>query len=409
MRHLLKSVNNPENRFPSIHIAGTNGKGSTSAFLASIAMEAGHKTGLYTSPHLIRFTERIRINGKEIAERRLVEYVKALRTAIEEVHATFFEATTCIAFQYFADERVDVAIIEAGLGGRLDSTNVLKPMASVVTNIGLDHTDILGKTIGAIAREKGGIIKPGIPCVTGSTDFRAIRVLHRIATQKGAAFRQAQNIVKSTAVGDHGSWISLSSRSFSIRKARLGLAGPHQFMNAQLALATLEVLKHQQACLSFARRIDTTAVRRGLMQVVRNTGLRGRLETFGRQARYIMDVAHNTPGIRSLVDTLQTLGYKNLVVVFGVMKDKDYPAMLKELSRIAAIVIPVAPTSKRALSPRRLLAHIRSKGIPAKFGGTVQDGLRSAKRYYSRPSPILVTGSHYVVGEALEFLDHKKA
>ncbi|MBM2840837.1 MAG: Bifunctional folylpolyglutamate synthase/dihydrofolate synthase [Bacteroidetes bacterium] len=409
IRYLLKSVHNPESRFYSIHVAGTNGKGSTSAFLASIAMEAGYKTGLYTSPHLIRFTERIRIDGKEIPEWRLVEYVKALRATIERIHATFFEATTCIAFQYFADEQVDIAVIEAGLGGRLDSTNVLMPMASVITNIGLDHTEILGKTISAIAREKGGIIKPRVPCVTATTDARAIGALQRIALNKGTSIQKAQRLVTLTVDGKDKSRVSFSSRSFSVRRVRLGLAGHHQFTNAQLALAALEATTRKPIYKSFNKRIGSKAIRRGLMNVARNTGLRGRLETYGSDPRYIMDVAHNPPGVRSLVDTLQSDGYKNLLVVFGVMKDKDFPRMVDELSRIAGSIIAVASKGKRSLSPQKLLAHVHSKKISAVLGGSVQAGLRAARKLSSRASPILVTGSHYVVGEALDFLTRKKA
>ncbi len=408
MRHLLDSAGNPETRFASIHIAGTNGKGSTSAFLASIAMEAGYATALYTSPHLVRFTERIRINGREIPERRLVDYAKTLRQAIEEVHATFFEATTCIAFQYFADEGVDVAIVEAGLGGRLDSTNVLTPLASVITNVGLDHTDILGKTIRSIAKEKGGIIKPMTPLVTGSEDPKALKVFQRIAKINDSPFQKASNVVKQRV--DSGSnRVSFQSRSFSIPSINLGLAGPHQFLNARLALATIQVLKNDPALRSNISRVNTASVRRGLINVVRNTGLHGRLETFGRKPRYIMDVAHNPPGIRSLVNALRALGHKNLIVVFGVMKDKDYPAIVSQLKRIATAIVAVSPRVKRSLSARMLYRYIRSKGIQARLGGTVREGLKLAGKDVRHSEPIIVTGSHYVVGEALEFALRKRA
>jgi dihydrofolate synthase/folylpolyglutamate synthase len=406
IRFLLQSVGNPEGCFPSIHIAGTNGKGSTAAFLASIAMEAGCRTALYTSPHLVRFTERIRIDGGEISEERLVAYVRALRPAIEKVRATFFEATTCVAFQYFADQGVDVAIIEAGLGGRLDSTNVLTPIASVITNIGLEHTAILGRTIGSIAREKAGIIKRTVPCVTSSEDGKALRVFRRIATLKHSRLHLAPRLVKCRVINEGRGTVSFRSGSFSIDNVKLGFAGPHQIRNAQLAVATFEAIRAHREQQSFFRRVDSATVRRGLERVAKNTGLRGRLETSGRVRGYILDVAHNAPGTRILIDALCARGNTNLPIIFGVMKDKDYPAMVDSLSSVSSSIIAVAPSEKRALPARTLYRYIRERGIRVSYGGTVAMGLKLAKRL---ARPVLITGSHYVVGEALQFLNGKKA
>lgn len=407
MKYLLRSVGNPENSFPAIHVAGTNGKGSTCAFLASILMEAGCKTALYTSPHLVRFTERIRIDGKEISEQRLVAYTDALRPAIEHCRATFFEATTCIAFQYFADEGVDVAVVEAGLGGRLDSTNVLRPLVSVITNIGLDHTELLGSTITAIAREKGGIIKHGIPCVTGSTDPAALKTLTGIAASLGTSFVRAQEIV-GCAINPNNSRVEFKSRSFSLRNVQLGLDGRHQVTNAQVALAALHVLRKQKTCPSFVRGIGDTDLRRGLSNVARNTRLRGRLEIFRGPHGFILDVAHNPQGVQCLVESLQAKGLKNLVVVFGVMRDKDSDHMLEMLAGVASTVIAVAPKMKRSMQARMLHRRVLSKGIPSRYGGTVSRGLKIAGKL-SHGKPTLVTGSHYLVGEALRFLGRKKA
>jgi dihydrofolate synthase / folylpolyglutamate synthase len=406
IRYLLQSVGKPEEQFPSIHIAGTNGKGSTAAFLASITMEAGYRTALYTSPHLVRFTERIRIDGREISEKRLVAYVRALRPVIEKVHATFFEATTCIAFQYFADQGVDVAVIEAGLGGRLDSTNVVTPMVSVITNIGLEHTEILGKTIASISREKAGIIKRGVPCVTSSEDASALGTFRRIATLKNSKLYQARRVVRCGLKGQEPETVSFRSRSFSIPDVNVGFSGPYQIRNAQLALATLEAIRQRRDQQPFVGRINSATVRRGLEKVAKNTGLRGRLEISGRFRGYILDVAHNSPGIRVLVEALRARGYGNLPVVFGVMKDKDYPAMVDELATISSTIFAVAPAVERALNARTLHGYIRRQKIPVCYGGTVAEGLKMAKKL---ARPVLVTGSHYVVGEALTFLNGKKA
>lgn len=406
-RLILRSVGNPEKKFRSIHIAGTNGKGSTAAFLSSILMEAGYRTALYTSPHLVRFTERIRINGEEISERRLVEYAKMLRPLVEQVRATFFEATTCIAFQYFADEQVDVAVIEAGLGGRLDSTNVLLPMASIITNIGLDHTDILGKTIAAIAREKGGIIKTSVPCVTGSEDPVSMKVLGRIAERKATRVLRPEAIVKCRIDERSPGIVSFQSGEFSIPRVRLGLRGPHQLRNAQVAIAVLDVLHRDRRVRSFVRRLRGLHIKKGLENVLKNSQLRGRLEQLGRPVRYILDVAHNPPGIRTLVHALRLRGYSSMPVVFGVMKDKDCRSMVKELAPVSQIIITVAPSFKRAKSAISLNGVIRQKRIPSRVGGTVTNGVRMARSFSSGGSPILITGSHYVVGEALQFLEGK--
>ena len=402
MRHLLSSAGNPERLFPSIHVAGTNGKGSTSAFIASILMEAGARTGLYTSPHLVRFSERIRINGREIPERRLVAYADRLREAIEDVRATFFETTTCIAFQYFADEGVDIAVIEAGLGGRLDSTNVLRPLVSVITNIGFDHTEILGKTLRSIAREKGGIIKRGIPCITGATDAGVLRTLEQIAASRGSRLYRARRVVRPTVTDGA---VDFTGRAYALRRVRLGLEGRYQVSNASLALGAIKVVTGKAHRPLWLQNIGNDILRRGLNRVVQNTGMQGRLQKHGR---YLLDVAHNPPGMGALVQSLEVRGLRNLVVVFGVMKDKDSFRMLETLVAIAATVIAVSPAMERSLDARTLYRRMVRMGIPAIYGGSVERGLKRARKM-THGTPIVVTGSHYVVGEALRFLGRKKA
>ena len=410
-RTLLASVGNPHERFPSIHIAGTNGKGSTASFLASIAMEAGYRTALYTSPHLLRFTERIRINGKEITQRRLIGYAKLLRPAIESVRATFFEATTCIAFQYFADEEVDLAIIETGLGGRLDATNVLVPLISVITNVSLEHREYLGNTLTAIAREKGGIIKAGIPCITGSENIEVNTVLRKLAKKKEAGFFQAGKIVSIHSKQQRGRGVvtSLRSNNINVPVGRTGLAGSHQIVNARLAVATLEVLRRNRELRSTFEKIPSAAVGRGLRHVRANTGIRGRLETLGRKQRYILDVAHNPAGVQTLVEVLLQMGLSNLVVVFGVMRDKEYVPMLQELAKIAKIFVAVAPKMPRAMASRKLATHLKKSGWKTVRADSVSEGIKIADEIAGRSGRVLATGSHFVVSEALATLTRKKA
>ncbi|RPH29218.1 bifunctional folylpolyglutamate synthase/dihydrofolate synthase, partial [bacterium] len=244
IRVLMKYAGHPERRFPSIHIAGTNGKGSTASFLASIAMEGGYKTGLYTSPHLLRFTERIKVNGVELSDERLVYYVEALRPAIEASRATFFEAATAVAFLYFADESVDLAVVETGLGGRFDATNIVVPVVSVITNVAFDHTEHLGNTLPKIAREKGGIIKAGVPVVTGTGDPQVLKVFQKIARRKNTRVYHIDRIARAVPVPGlrrrHA--VRLAAGWMRGEEVFPGLPGEHQTANARLAIATFDLL-----------------------------------------------------------------------------------------------------------------------------------------------------------------------
>jgi dihydrofolate synthase/folylpolyglutamate synthase len=408
MQTLLREAGNPERQFPAIHIAGTNGKGSTAAFLASIATEAGYRTALYTSPHLIRFTERIRINGQEIPEQRLVNYVRMLKPAIESTRATFFEATTCIAFLYFADSHVDLAVIETGLGGRLDATNILLPLISVITNVSVDHKEYLGSTLSAIAKEKAGIIKAGIPCVTAAETVSVLKVLRNTATRRGTVLHEARKLVRHTSSRNpDGTYIvSFSSNRFKVNDARIGMRGLHQVGNARLAMATIEELVRRPETLRAVRKINAAAIRRGLRRVVQNTGLRGRMDVI--QSRnghhYILDVAHNPAGVETLIRALPEASLHRLVSVFGVMKDKEYSPMLWNLARISSVIVPVTPHTPRALSARRIYRILGKRGIQVRLGGTVRNGIIRARSLITDSGTILITGSHYVVAEALEYL-----
>ena len=403
IRTLVREAGHPERAFPSIHVAGTNGKGSTSAFLASAFTEAGYRTGLYTSPHLVRFAERIRIDGKEIDDRRLVGYVRRLRPLIEKTGATFFEATTCVAFLYFADESVDVAVIETGLGGRLDATNVLRPLVSVITNVSLEHTELLGRTVRAIAREKGGIIKPAVPVVTGASDPAVLAVLRRRAALCGVRLRESS---KTVSVVRHtgGKTVSLKTPRLSPGRFIPGLAGSHQIGNSALALLTLDTILGTSPGRDLFGGLTSAVIRRAFGRVVRNTGLRGRLENLTRGRRtLLLDVAHNPAGIGTLVGELQKRSEKNVPAVFGVMRDKDYVSMLAELVTVADPIIAVAPAQKRALPASELFRAGKELGFSMVNGGSVSSGIRKALRLKEKGA-ILITGSHYVVGEALRAL-----
>jgi dihydrofolate synthase/folylpolyglutamate synthase len=407
IRALLASAGHPENAFPSIHVAGTNGKGSTSAFLASIFREAGCRTGLYTSPHLIRFTERIRVNGKEIPDERLAYYVAALRPAIEKTGATFFEATTCVAFLYFVDEGVDIAVVETGLGGRLDATNVLRPLVSVITNVSFDHREFLGNTLRAIAREKAGIIKQGVPVVTASIDPVVLSVLRQAASRRGTRLSLSYELVRTSKRKSDGR-VSFRSRGLSIAPVRPGLAGEFQRHNAALAVAALVVLLRNRSARKELPGLNARTIRRGIARVRMNTGLQGRLQKIRSGGGVLIDVAHNHEGIRTLIRELGTLKPPPRVAVFGVMKDKEYGAMLGELSAFVGTLVAVRPATRRALPIGVLMREARKNGMKVVRGGSVASGLRRA-RGIAGNRPILVTGSHYVAGEALATLYGEKA
>lgn len=426
IRVLTASMGHPERSYPCFHCAGTNGKGSTTSFLASILTESGYRTGLYTSPHLVNFTERIRIDGVPIPERRLVEYTRELRPVIEETGSTFFEATTCIAFRYFADEGVDIAVIETGLGGRLDATNVVNPLVSIITNIGLDHQDILGNTIRKIAREKAGIIKSGSPVVT-LAEGEALEVLKQTAKRLGTPLHGRESIVDSLAVlhpdrdrkirgsgrtsgGEARMTLSVRFSAVEQLKAggiRPGLPGAHQVWNASLAVAALTLVTSR----GLFRKVTAGTIQRGLKRVVRNTGLRGRMERIQAKCGEIyVDVGHNPDGIRTVVNALLEQKIRFSCAVFGAMADKDTRGMLGELRRCVDKVIAVRPRIKRAATVAALVRQGRQLGIDMRPGGNVGEGIKKARDLVKnatehRKPRILIVGSHYLAGEALSALE----
>jgi dihydrofolate synthase/folylpolyglutamate synthase len=402
VRTLVRAAGNPDHGFPSIHVAGTNGKGSTSSFLAACFTSAGYRTGLYTSPHLEKFNERIRIDGRMIPDADIVRLTEMLRPAVERTRATFFEATTVIAFRWFAEKGVDIAVIETGLGGRLDATNILYPMISVITNVAMDHQEYLGDTMSKIAREKGGVIKERTPVVTASEDADVLRILRGIARKRRARFYLARQAVRMDPDSAHGR-VALRGTRLSLRRVRPGLSGLHQLSNARLAVAAIDVLMRDARFSMLYPRVNAPAVARGLARVRAYTGLRGRLQRAGPGGKYLLDVAHNPDGIRALVATLRHTLRTPLTVVFGVMKDKDYRGMLGELKPIAERLIAVAPSNPRALSAGRLRRAAERVGHRAVRGGTVAAGIRRAGA-----GRILIAGSHYVVGEAFGALRNRR-
>ena len=401
-RSLLERLGDPHLDFPSFHIAGTNGKGSTAAFLAFVLQAAGYRVGLYTSPHLLDFSERIRVNGVPITEAQVVELAAQVRKASRGVvtpegdaaSPTFFEVTTAMAFTYFAAEGIDVAVVEAGMGGRLDSTNVVTPLASVITNIDLEHTEFLGTTVEHIAAEKAGIIKPGVPVVTGAVQPAAITVIEKAAAQNGSPLYRLPKDFGPERTAD-GSGQRFDYRG--IRTTHAGLAirmlGKHQVMNACLAVAALE-------CAAGRGRITVPeqALRKGLEQTV----WEGRMERIAVRPDIVLDGAHNPASAIVLADALSDLkhNYRKLVLVLGILQDKDMAGIIRPLAPIADRVIVTQPRYARAAAVDTLAAAVRHAHPLVHEAASVEDAVSIARRDAEADDLIVITGSLFTVGDA---------
>jgi dihydrofolate synthase / folylpolyglutamate synthase len=393
---LMEALGAPHQRFPSVHVAGTNGKGSTSAFIAAMLQAAGCRVGLYTSPHLISFTERIRIDNVRIPERSVVDLARRVRRAYADrkgLSPTFFEVTTAMAFTYFAEEGIDLAVVEAGMGGRLDSTNVLAPLVSVITNIDIEHTEFLGDTLVKIAEEKAGIVKPGVPVVTGAAQPEAVEVIERRASALHANVRRLyRDFQPENATTMPEQVFDYRGIDVSYERLRINLLGRHQVDNACLALAAVECLR--TAGIS----VDEPAARRGLA----GASWEGRLERVARRPDIFLDGAHNPASAKKLADAIREMMpfYSRLILIIGVLCDKDYRRILEELVPLAAHVVATKPQYARALDARTLAAEIRSRGASVETAGTLDDAVGRARAAAAPEDLVLVTGSLYTVGDA---------
>lgn len=424
IEELCRSLGDPQNQFSAVHVAGTNGKGSTSSFVAAIAQAAGYKVGLYTSPHLVDFRERIRINGVPISAKRVGYYTGKLVQKVRELRATFFEATTAIAFAYFADEKVDLAVIETGLGGRLDATNIISPMLSIITHISFDHTEQLGNKLRSIAREKGGIIKPRTPVVIGRSDLQVEQELVRIAKRRGSDLYMLRSVCIEPAAGvaSYKEWRNVAdveTKDYRYRRLIIGLGGGFQLENAALAIRAAEILRGCRTSTGKVLRFPAKAIREGIKDVRKLTGIRGRFEVhrFNQRSVVIFDVAHNPDGIAAMLKSFDKLRIprEGRLILFGVMKDKDYQSMIRSLVRNAGYICAVAPKTDRALSPGQIQTFVQKlsprEKIQCDVARGVADGMRKCLRrlsYLNGDGALVVTGSHYVVGEAIPVFERAK-
>lgn len=393
---LCEKLGNPHQKFRTIHIAGTNGKGSTSHMLAAVLQQSGYKTGLYTSPHLQDFRERIRINGEMIDKEEVRIFTHSLLPLIEAIKPSFFEITVAMAFDYFAREQVDIAVIEVGLGGRLDSTNIILPEISVITNIGFDHMDILGDTIEKISAEKAGIIKPGIPVIIGESLPETKPVfLKKAAEQQAPVFFAAERFhVRSWSNADNKAHITLmdNENPSSPLAYTLDLSGIYQQKNICTVLAAIDRLKQR------GWKISDEAIRSGLQQTRTLTGLSGRWEKIWGQPTLYMDVAHNADGIRQLVEQLKTMTYQRLRIIIGLVKDKDISLMLSLLPVQAEYYFTKAQIP-RALDPALLQQQAAEFTLQGEVYHSVNHALKAAFSHADSRDLIVICGSIFVAAE----------
>lgn len=382
---LLKTLGHPEKKIQTIHVAGTNGKGSSSHMLASILQEAGYKTGLYTSPHLKSFTERIKVNGEDIGQQFVIDFVNKISKAMEEIKPSFFEITTAMAFDYYVHKEVDIAVIEVGLGGRLDSTNVITPLISLITNISFDHKDLLGDTLEKIAGEKAGIIKPNIPVVVSEMQPETSKVFIAKAKQTNSKIFFAD---KSLSIKlEHDTLSIKGSELFQVHE--FPLRGIYQQKNVAGVLKVIELLPFI---------VKRNAVVNGLKNVIKNTGLKGRWQTIGTEPLTICDTGHNEAGIAMVLEQIKREKFEKLFIVLGMVKDKDISGVLKQLPQEATYFFCEAKIA-RAMPAGELLKLAATFNLKGTAIPDVNEAIAVARTSASKNDLVFVGGSTFVVAE----------
>ena len=371
---LAEYLNNPENMFKSIHVAGTNGKGSTSHMLSSILQEAGYKVGLYTSPHLKDFRERIKINGEEVSKQFVIGFIKRHKAFFEANKLSFFEMTVGMAFEYFAKQQVDIAIIEVGLGGRLDSTNIVTPEVSVITNIGIDHVQFLGDTLEAIALEKGGIIKPNIPVVIGETQKETTPVFKSLAKVCHSEIVFADTLVSEGYKSD--------------------LRGSYQSKNIKTVVQTIKELQGKTF------KVSDQNIKQGLLNVVKNTGLLGRWQVLSEKPKVVCDTGHNREGLTYVMEQLSNEDFEVLHIVFGVVNDKDLSSIVDLLPKKATYYF-CKPSIPRGMDANNLKDFFKKHNRLGDVYNSVNEAYKSALNYAKTNDFIFIGGSTFVVAEII--------
>ncbi len=402
---LCELLNHPENKFKSIHIAGTNGKGSTSHMIAAVLQAAGYKTGLYTSPHLKDFRERVRINGKMISRNYVCKFVEDYKESFERIQPSFFEWTVALAFDYFHKQKVDIAIIETGLGGRLDSTNVITPLLSVITNISYDHMNLLGNTLPLIANEKAGIIKQNIPVVIGETNTETDKVFLQKAASENTPIFFADQEIKTSLVKSKGvsTFIDVNVKSKQIvfpftgsnviEHLKVDLSANYQLRNINTIMMSLALI---HPVLPFTLK----QLRTGLSEVKNTTGLLGRWQVLARNPLVVADTAHNEAGIKMLLNQIKKTPHNRLHIVLGMVNDKAIDNILKLLPKKASYYFCKAKIP-RALDAKDLAQQAKQYNLNGSVYLSVKSALQNAVNLAQRKDVVIVCGSNFIVAEVV--------
>lgn len=391
IRALLDFVGNPQEHFPAIHIAGTNGKGSTAAIIESILLSAGYKTALYTSPHLVDFRERIRVNRQEISVAEVVEFTRRVRPLVEKIQPSFFEVTTAMAFEHFARQAVDVAVIETGMGGRLDSTNVVHPLITLITPIDFDHQNYLGGSLGEIAFEKAGIIKPGVPCLTNNRNPEVLAVLREQCEAKNSPFIDVaeESACQLKHTGGNGSRFEFRNAMWEFDDLYLNLAGEYQLENARLALCALARLPDRLS-------VDAPSVRKGLASVE----WRGRLHRVSTKPDIFVDVSHNPGGVaRTLAFLHRFYPPEQINVITFLQEDKDYREIARLLGKGCHQCWVVDLPLGKPLPAETYTGALRQHGSPAAILKSIEEAERMIQQRRDDGTVWVIIGSHYLAGE----------
>jgi len=398
---IINLLGNPHKKFKSIHIAGTNGKGSSSHMIASVLQQAGYKTGLYTSPHLLDFRERIKINGKMIPQNKVVQFVEKYKKEFEEIEPSFFEWTVGLAFEYFAQQEADIAVIETGLGGRLDSTNIITPLVSMITNIGHDHMNLLGNTLTQIAREKAGIIKPRVPVVISEQQSGIYPVFNEVAAQNKAPVYYADKRFKvqlSKYVQEYLHIEILDKKRNRTVAFDLDLTGSYQLKNLPGVLQVIDELQMQGFI------IEEKDIIEGLKKVVSQTGLLGRWQVLKKSPLVITDTGHNKEGVQQVLLNLQKYQPAKLHMVIGMVNDKT-PGDILEMLPKHAMYYFVQASVPRALEMDILYKEAAKHQLKGHAYDSVEKGLRSALKAAGKNDLVFIGGSTFVVADALALKD----
>ncbi len=392
---LLKFLGNPHTEFRSIHIAGTNGKGSVSSMLNSFLMEKGFRTGLYTSPHLKDFRERISVNGKLITRKFVVEFINKLYREIERIKPSFFEVTTAMAFEYFKKSRVNYAVVETGLGGRLDSTNVLKPVLSVITSISIDHVEFLGSRIEKIAYEKSGIIKKNVPVVIGNVSEPAVGIMRKAAKENRSEiiFSNKRNQIIVTRRTYKGLYFKINKDHDNLL---LPLIGDYQISNLKTFLSAADALFRYENI-----KFNKKDIKKSLLNIRTNSNFRGRFDLISSKPKVILDVSHNLQAIQNIRNNLKYFRYEKLIIIFAMMKDKNYGECVNELAKLKALIILTKPGYKRSADPSDLLRAVSKNRTRFIIKEDLKSAVREARKSSGQKDLILVTGSFYLAGDYL--------